>query len=109
MGHVTFGAFAAVMVPDDDLFEPLGPGGIGFVATDAMAAGQLDGQDIGIFRVFAAYAVAGFAGERLVFKPGEFLQFVGMTFIARLLARVNRRARTQFHQRFTPIPAKFSE
>jgi hypothetical protein len=85
------------MIFDDDLFEPLGPGWIGFVAADAMAAGKLDGQDIGIVRVLAAHTVAGFAGERLVFKFGEFLQLVGMTFIARLLARVNRRTRAQLH------------
>ncbi len=97
------------MVFDDNLLEPLGPGWIGLVAADAMAAGKLDGQDVGIFRVLAAHTVAGFAGERLVFKFGEFLQLVGMTFIARLLARVNRRARTQFHQRLATIPAKFSE
>jgi len=37
---------------------------------------------------------------------GEFLQLVGMTLIARLLAGINRCARTQLHQRLATVPAK---
>jgi len=107
MGHVTFGALPAVVILDDDLLEPLGPGRIGLVATDAMAAGQFDGQDVWIFRMLAAHSVAGLAGKRFMLELGEFLQLVGMTFIACLLARINRRTRAQLHQRFGPIPAQF--
>jgi hypothetical protein len=73
MGQVTFGALPGVVVLDDDLFEPLGPGRIGFVTTEAMAVDWLDGQDIGIVRVLPAHTVAGFAGQCFMLELGEFL------------------------------------
>ena len=109
MGQVTFDALPGVVVLDDDLLEPFGPGRIGLVAADAMTASKFGRQDVRVFSVFTAYTMTGFAGQCLMFELGELLQLVGMTFVARLLARINQWARTQLHQRFTTIPAKVPE
>jgi hypothetical protein len=109
MGLVTFDAFPGVVVLGDDLLEPLGPGRIGFVATETKVVSRLGGQYIGIVRMLAAHPVTGFAGQGFMLEPGKFLELVRMTFIARLLARINRCARTQLHQRPTAIPAQLPE
>ena len=44
MGLVTFRALPGVVVLGNDLLEPLGPGRIGFVATEAKVVGRLGGS-----------------------------------------------------------------
>ena len=86
MGHVAFGAFGPVMIFDDDLFEPSRTSQVDLMATDAMAAGGLDRQDVRIVGVIPAHAVAALAGEGLVRILGQLVQDLGVTFIARLFA-----------------------
>ena len=88
MRRMAAGALCAVMILDDDLFEPRRAGRIGFVAPDAIAAGCLVGRNVRIDDMFPAYAVAGLAGKRLMRIRGKLVQDVGVTFFARLLARV---------------------
>ena len=90
MGHVAFSAFWPVMILDDDLLEPGRAGQIGFVTPDAVAAGGLDGQDVRIVGVLPAHAMAILTGKRLVRIRRHLVQDVGVTFIARLLARKYR-------------------
>ena len=109
MGHVTFRAFRPVMIFDDDLLEPGWTRQIGFMAADAMAASGLDRQDVRIIGVLPAHTVATLAGKRLMFVRRQLVQDVGMTFIARLLARKYRRPRCNLRQRITAIPAVLSK
>src|ERR1035437_10846424 len=87
MRHMALGALSAVMILDDDLFEPRRAGLIGFVAPDAMAAGGLVRRDVWVVAMLPAHAVAGLAGKRLVRIRRPLVQDVGVTFITRLLAR----------------------
>ena len=109
MRQVAFSAFWPVMIFDDDLLEPGRTRQIGFMAADAMAASGLDRQDIRIIGMLPAHAVATLAGKRLMFVRRQLVQDVGMTFIARLLARKNRRPRRNLRQRISAIPAVLSK
>ena len=93
MRQVAIGAFWPVMIFDDDLLEPGWPGHIGFVASDAMAAGGLDGQDIRVIAMLPAHAVARLARKGLVRIRRQVVQNVGVTLITRLLARKHGIAR----------------
>lgn len=106
---MTFRAFWSVMIFYDDLLEPGRTGQIGFVTTNAMTAGGLYRQDVRIIAVLPAHAVAAFAGKCLVRILRELVQNVGVTFIARLLARKNRFTRRNLRQRISAIPAILAE
>jgi len=88
MRRMAVSALRAVMVLDDDLFEPRRAGRIGFVTPDAIAAGYLVRRNVRIIDMLPAYAVAGLAGKRLVRIRSKLVQDVGVTFFARLLARI---------------------
>jgi len=75
------------MVLDDDLLEPRRARWIGFVASQAIVAGCLIRRDFRVFDMLTAYAMAGLAGKRLVRVRRQFAHDIGVTFIARLLAR----------------------
>ena len=97
------------MIFDDDLFQPSRPGQIGLVTTDAMTAGGLDRQDVRIIAMVPAYAVASLAGKCLVRILRQLVQDVGVTFIARLLARKHGFPRRNLRQRISAIPAILAE
>ena len=105
MGHVTFSAIWPVMILDDNLLEPGRAGHVGFVTTDAVAAGCFDWQDVRVVGMLPAHAVAILAGKRLVRIRRHLVQDVGMTFIARLLASKYGWPRRNLRQRIAAIPS----
>ncbi len=109
MRQVAFNALPTIMVLDDDLLEPRRAGRIGFVASEAIVAGCLIRRDFRVIGMLTAHTVAGLAGKRLVRIRSQLVQDVGVTFIARLLARKYGCPRRNLPQRITAVPTIFSE
>ena len=105
MRQVAFSAFWPVMILDDDLLEPGRTRQIGLMTPDAMAPGGLDRQDVRIIAMLPAHAVATLAGKCFVRILRQVVQNVGVTFIARLLARKHGCACRNLRQRIAAIPA----
>ena len=109
MRRVTISAIWPVMIFDDDLLEPGRAGQIRFMASNTMAAGGLDGQDVRVITMLPADAVASLTGKGLVCIRRQIVQDVGVTFITRLLARKYGWPRRNLRQRVAAIPAVFAK
>ena len=109
MRHVALGAFAGVMLVDNDLFVPFGTGRIGFVAANTVAEAEDFQLHVRIIGMSLARAVASLAREGLVLVFGQFLDDVRVAFLARLAAGVGGWRGGEFTQRVTAVPAVFTE
>ena len=111
MWNVAFRTFgASVRGFAHNLFVPFRPGRIGLMAADAVAVIEylhLYFGVVGVGGMGLARAVAGLARESLVLVLLQFLDDLGMTLVARLLAGVNTVARGHFRERSAAIPPVF--
>src|SRR3954467_9873629 len=94
---------------DGDLFVPFRPGGVGFVATSAVAKRENFQFYIGIVNVRLTSPMAPLTGKTFMFKFCQFLDLVRMTLFAGFFASISRCSGSNFTEGFTAIPTILSE
>ena len=108
-----FAAGTGVVGCQGDLLEEDRASDIGLMALDAVGVGEFafigSASGIGIFRMGAAGSVAGFTGDGLVFELGQFLEHVGVAFVAVFFAGELGLARGDFVEGLASVPAVLSE